>query len=92
MNSGKLSDIIEGMLLDGAADEHEVIVGAGESLRMVGGWTYLEPGETYLVPCRLETLAPGLHVLRPVGEMDAALNVSVKLARLNSGRSGASPR
>jgi hypothetical protein len=69
------------MLLDGAADEHEVIVGAGESLRVVGGWTYLEPDATYLVPCRLVTLAPGLHVLRPVGKLDSSLNVRVTLRR-----------
>jgi len=92
MNSGKLSDIIEGMLLDGASDEHEVLIGAGESLRVVGGWTFLEQGATYLMPCRLETLAPGFHVLRPAGEMDAALNVQVRLTRLDVGRSGASPR
>ncbi|HEY4690681.1 MAG TPA: hypothetical protein VIK33_15305 [Anaerolineae bacterium] len=94
MNSGKLSDIIEGMLLDGATDEVEVLIGAGEALRVVSGWTEIEldPDAVYLAPVKAVKLAPGFHVLRPVGELDSWLNVRVKLARLNSGRSGASSR
>ena len=64
-------------------ETHEIVIGMGEALRVVACWTELEiePDAVYLVPVKAVKLAPGLHVLRPIGHLEPSLNVRVTLAR-----------
>ena len=66
----------------------ELIIDAGETLRLLGGWTELElePDAVYLLPVRAVKLAPGMHVLRPHGTRDQVFNVHVRLLRLPPSR------
>ena len=58
-----------------------IIVEAIESIRVLGGFTYLEPDTIYLLPMRYVKLGPGLHMLRPVGARHGTVDLEVKLLR-----------
>ena len=66
--------------------EYEVVIEMGEALAITSGWTFIEaePDAIYLVPCRAVKLAPGLHVLRPVGEAYPSGAVRAKVTRVES--------
>jgi hypothetical protein len=56
-----------------------IVVEAIESIRVLGGFTYLEEGVIYLLPVRYVKLGPGLHMLRPVGARHGTIDLDVKL-------------
>jgi len=69
-------------------DTFEVVIEMGEALAITSGWTEIEadPGAVYLLPVRAAKLAPGFHVLRPVGEAYPSGAVRAKLTRVESGQ------
>jgi len=48
----------------------KVIIESGSAVRVLSGWNYLEAEHVYLLPVRRVDVGPGLHVLRPVGELN----------------------
>lgn len=59
----------------------KVLIDAGESLQVTAGWTELEsdPDAIYWLPVKAVKLAPGVHVLRPVGTMRGDLAIECDL-------------
>ena len=59
----------------------KILIDAGEGLQVTGGWTELEadPDTVYLLPVKCVKLAPGIHILRPIGTMRGDLAIECEL-------------